>query len=146
MEMSRFIYERSVSYCGHLIIPFVYSIVNKQEIYSYSLLSEFGHRGKFHKVNNPSQLYSNTIEGIITIAKEHLDKESDIISDKDYFKKRYTYRDNLIIIHEMNTKFYYDHYAPNSLNNLAAPRIFRTDNDCIKWVKEGLDRHQVKRI
>lgn len=40
--MSRLLYEKSVSYKGYLIIPFVFGIANSQSIYSYKLLSELG--------------------------------------------------------------------------------------------------------
>jgi hypothetical protein len=95
--MSRLLYEKSVSYKGHLIIPFVLVTADSESIYSYRLLSELAHKGKFHKSDNPATLYMSSIEDIIAVAKEHLDKNSDIVSKEDYFKCRYTYRHNLII-------------------------------------------------
>jgi hypothetical protein len=141
--MSRLLYEKSVSYKGHLIIPFVFAVVDEEAIYSYKLITELGHKGKFHKSDNPSNIYSDTIDGIITIAKEHLDQNSDVLTRIDYFKSRYTYRENLIIIHKEAGKYFYDHYNPESLNNIAAPKIFKSEQECISWIKQGLDRSEI---
>lgn len=146
MEMNQFIYEKSVSYRGHLIIPFVFAMADGKAIYSYALLSELGHKGKFHKFQNPAGLYSNSIEGIVEIAKEHLDNHSDVSNKADAFKCRYTYHNNLIIIHELAGKYFYDHYKPSSLNNVAAPKIFVNEFECINWIKQGLDRSQSQSI
>ena len=137
--MSRLLYEKSVSYKGHLIIPFVFAIADANPIYSYTLLSELGHPGKFHKSENPAGNYSGSIEGIIDVAKSHLDVNSDVVSSSDNFKCRYTYRHNLIIIYEVAGKYFYDHYKPDSLNNVAAPKIFKSETECINWLKQGLD-------
>lgn len=137
--MSRFLYEKSVSYKGYLIIPFVFSIVDEDHIYSYTLLSELGYKGKFHKSENPAGIYSGSIADIIAVAKSHLNKNSDIINSGDYFKFRYTYRNDLIIIYQVAGKYFYDHYKPESLNNVAAPRLFTSEQECIRWVKQGLD-------
>ena len=141
--MSRLFYEKSVSYKGHLIIPFVFGMADANLIYSYKLLSELGHKGKFHKIENPSGIYSSGIDSIIDIAKEYLEKNSDIITSVDYFKRRYTYRQNLIIIYERAGKYFYDHYKPEQLNNVAAPKIFKSEQDCISWIKQGLDRSDI---
>ena len=138
--MNRLLYEKSVSYKGHLIIPFVFGMADGESIYSYKLLSELGHKGKFHKSENPSGIYSDSSDSIIDIAKEHLDKNLDIGTSVDYFKCRYTYRDNLIVIHEGAGKYFYDHYKPEELNNVAAPKLFKSESDCISWIKQGLDR------
>jgi len=140
--MRRLLYENSVSYKGHLIIPFVFGMANG-DIYSYTLLSELGHKGKFHKVENPAGIYSSRIAAIIDVAKEHLDEHSDIVSMGDYFKSRYVYRDNLIIVYQLSEKYFYDHYKPESLNNVAAPKIFTSDRECINWIKQGLDSSQI---
>jgi hypothetical protein len=137
--MSKLLYEKSVSYKGYLIIPFVFGMADGQSIYSYKLLSQLGHKGKFHKSENPVSLYSNTVEGIVAIAKEHLDENSPVVSPDDYFKHRYTYRNNLIIVYEVSGKYFYDHYNSDSLNNIAAPKIFKSEYDCICWIKQGLD-------
>ncbi|HEY9903745.1 MAG TPA: hypothetical protein V6D43_15195 [Candidatus Sericytochromatia bacterium] len=138
--MSRLLYEKSVSYKGHLIIPFVLVTADSESIYSYRLLSELAHKGKFHKSDNPATLYMSSIEDIIAVAKEHLDKNSDIVSKEDYFKCRYTYRHNLIIIYQGAGKYFYDHYKPEALNNVAAPKLFNSELDCISWIKQGLNR------
>jgi hypothetical protein len=140
--MSRLLYENSISYKGHLIIPFIFEIADYQFLYSYKLLSELGHRGKFHKSENPAGMYSNSID-IIDVARKHLDKESDIVNSLDYFKRRYTYRNNLIIIYEEVGKYFYDHYKPEALNNVAAPKIFKSEQDCINWIKQGLDHSNI---
>lgn len=141
--MSRFLYEKSVSYKGHLIIPFVFGIVDGNPIYSYVLLSELGHKGKFHKSENPVGMYSCSISDIIDIAKSHLDDNSDVVTEGDYFKSRYTYRCDIIITYKLADKYFYDHYKNDSLNNVAAPRLFASEQECITWVKEGLDRSHI---
>jgi hypothetical protein len=137
--MSLLLYEKSVSYKGYLIIPFVFGIADSQSIYSYKLLSELGHKCKFHKSENPVGIYSSSLEGSITVAKEHLDQNSEVFSSDDYFKRRYTYRNNLIIVYATGGKYFYDHYKPDQLNNVAAPKIFKSEQECISWIKEGLD-------
>lgn len=144
--MSRLLYESSVSYKGHLIIPFVFGIFDGQTIYSYKLLSEQGHKGKLHKLENPAGICSSSVEGIIDVAKEYLDSNSDILNSRDNFKRRYTYRDNLIIIYQVSGKYFYDHYSPDNLNNIAAPRIFTSEIECINWIKQGLDRSRHDRV
>jgi len=141
--MNRFLYEKSVPHKGYLIIPFVFGKADYQFLYSYKLLSELGHRGKFHKSENPAGMYSTSIDIIIDVARKHLDKESDIVSRVNYFKRRYTYRNNLIIIYEEVGKYFYDHYKPEALNNVAAPKIFKSEQDCINWIKQGLDHSNI---
>ncbi|HEY9873542.1 MAG TPA: hypothetical protein V6D12_08890 [Candidatus Obscuribacterales bacterium] len=137
--MNQLLYENSVSYQGHLIIPFIFGMADGEAIYSYQLLSELGHKGKFHKADNPAGMYSGKLDIIIDIAKKHLDENYDIFSHSDYFKCRYTYRQNLVIIYEIGGKYFYDHYNPNNLNNVAAPKIFKSEQECISWIKQGLD-------
>jgi hypothetical protein len=139
--MDRLLYENSVSYRGHLLIPYIYGVIGGQPIYSYKLLSELGHQGKLHKADNPSSLHSSSLEEVVAIAKEYLDEHSDIRSSSDYFKGRYTYRNHLIIVYNQAEKYFYDHYRPNELNNIAAPRIFRSEPECLSWIKQGFDRH-----
>ncbi len=141
--MSRLLYEKSVSYKGNLIIPFILSHVGGESIYSYTLLSTQGHKSLFHKIENPAELYSNNLEGITLIAKQHLDSYTDELNNIDYFRERYTYHNNLIIIHQEAGKVFYDHYPPRELRNIAAPRLFLTTYECITWVKQGLDRNRV---
>jgi hypothetical protein len=137
--MNRLLYEKSVSYKEHLIIPFLFGKADSEAIYSYKLLAELGHKGKFHKSENPAGIHSNSIDTIIDIAKEHLEQNSDIESHVDHFKLRYTYRHNLIIVYESFGKYFYDHYKPESLNNVAAPKLFQSEQECINWIKLGLD-------
>ena len=140
--MSKFLYEKSISYQGYLIIPFIFGRANGQFIYSYVLLSELGYKDRFHKAKNPAKLYSSTLSNIFDIAKKHLDNISTAVTKIDYFKSRYTYQKNLIIVHFERNKCFYDHYPPNELRNIAAPKLFPTVNDCIFWVKQGLDRQK----
>ncbi len=144
MMINRFIYENSVSYQGYLIIPYVLAIANDIPIYSYKLLSELGHKGNFHLGENPTGFYTNSIEKIIKVAQSHLYENSDVESHGDYFKLRYVYDDDLIIIHQEADKFFYDHYKPDSLTNVAAPKIFQSEYECINWVKARLDRAKTK--
>lgn len=142
----RFLYENSVSYQGHLVIPFLLEKLEVDQIYSYTLLSDLGHKSQFHKVDNPAQVYSNSVLNIIELAKQHLEMYSDINTKLDYFKNRYTYDNNLIIIHEQGGKYFYDHYPPEQLNNIAAPKLFKSEIDCINWVKTGLERNHIQQI
>ncbi|MEA5569770.1 hypothetical protein [Calothrix sp. UHCC 0171] len=152
--MSRLLYEHSVSYRGYLVIPFAFpktsdtplgSGYRQQKIYSYKLLAENGSKDKLHKAENPSGFYSDSIERIVNIAKEYIDNNLDFIGKGDAFKCRYTYRNNLIIVSQEAGKYYYDHYPPESLNNIAAPKIFKSEFDCISWIKEGIDGLHLKR-
>lgn len=148
--MSRLLYEKSVSYQGHLITPFVFAIADKQSIYSYKLLSELGHKGKFHCFDNPASIYSSNLTEIVDVAREHLNINSDVVNNADHFKSRYIYCDNLIIISQVGGKYFYDHYTPTELKNIAAPKIFTTEQDCINWIKQGLARsytnQEVKKV
>ncbi len=142
--MNRLLYESSVSYQGYLIIPFWYQTVDNYPIYSYKLLSEIGYKGQFHKSENPAAIYGNSIDNIIEIAKEHIDKHLDFACEGDAFKHRYIYRNNLIIIYNQNGKCFYDHYPPDSLNNIAAPKLFKSEFECISWIKNGLDKPLIR--
>ncbi|WP_427160591.1 hypothetical protein ACQFX9_02710 [Aliinostoc sp. HNIBRCY26] len=137
--MSRLIYENSVSYKGYLIIPFVFGKADQYEIYSYKLLSEIGRKSHLHKSENPAQIYGNSTSNIVEIAKEHLDNNADFVSERDIFQSRYVYRRNLIILFHENGRYFYDHYPPELLNNIAAPKLFKSEYECLKWVKQGLD-------
>ncbi|QLE57686.1 hypothetical protein [Nostoc sp. TCL26-01] len=137
--MSRLLYENSVSYQGYLIIPFVFGKVDQYEIYSYKLLSEVGRKSQLHKAENPAKIYGNSISNIVEIAKEHIDQNADFCSQKDSFLSRYIYRNNLIIIFYENDRYFYDHYPPDLLNNIAAPKLFKSEYECLSWIKQGLD-------
>lgn len=143
--MSRLFYESSVSYRGYLIIPFLFNKVDGHEIYSYKLLAEIGNRSKLHKAENPAGIYGSSVDNIIDIAKQHLDKNFEFINKDDYFKSRYTYRNNLIILCQEAGKYFYDHYPPENLSNIAAPKIFKSEYECISWVKQGLEGLHLKR-
>ncbi|MEL6437874.1 MAG: hypothetical protein AAFQ80_01275 [Cyanobacteria bacterium J06621_8] len=136
--IERFLYEKSVAHQSCLIIPFVDSIVNDQDFYSYALLSEQGYNSVLHQAKNPALRYGTELEGIVAIAKRHLNQQI-ILEGTGYFYQRYTYRHNLIILHQTGNKCYYDHYAPNNLVNIAAPRIFSSAEECIEWVRTGLE-------
>jgi len=137
--MSRLLYEKSVSHRGHLIIPFVFGLVDGRSIYSYRLISELGNKGRFHKAENPAGICSNRLDIIIDIAQEFLEENSDVVNSVNYFRRRYTYNHNLIIVYEELGKYFYDHYKPDSLKNVAAPKIFASEEDCLTWIKQGLD-------
>jgi hypothetical protein len=144
--MSRFLYETSISYKGYLIIPFLLTRMGGHLIYSYALLAEQGYKNEFHKARNPSGICSNNLKEIMEIAQQHIngqEKSSDW-EKNDYFEERYTYQNNLIIIHQEYQKCFYDHYPPNELRNIAAPTLFLDANDCMNWIKQKLERHQVK--
>ncbi len=136
----KFLYERSLVYRGYLIIPFPYSTLAGVVVYSYCLLSLVTNQAPFHRAENPAALYEETIESILEIAKTHLDQELKEVQPPDYCQQHYVYRHNLIIISAIGNKVFYDHYPPDRLNNIAAPKIFTSEQDCIAWVKQGLDR------
>ncbi len=144
-EMSRLLYESSVSYKGYLIIPFIFGKVDNYEIFSYKLLSEIGRKSQFHKVENPAKVYGISIRNIVDIAQEHIDINAEFISHEDGFRARYVYRHNLIIVCKENNKYFYDHYPPESLNNLAAPKLFKSEYECLRWVQEGLDGRNIRK-
>jgi hypothetical protein len=139
VKMSHLLYENSVSYKGYLIIPFVFGKADQYEIYSYKLLSEVGRKSQFHKADNPAKIYGNSTSNIVEIAREHIDQNADFVSQRDIFQSRYVYRKNLIILFHENDKYFYDHYPPELLNNIAAPRLFKSEYECLKWIKQGLD-------
>lgn len=138
--IDRFLYEKSVTYQECLIIPFHLNNLGGQNVYSYVLLSEQGYTSKLHQADNPAKLYSSKLPDIIAIASQHLDSQV-ILEGSDYFRQRYTYSNNLIIIHQEAGKCFYDHYPPSKLVNIAAPKIFKSQLDCINWVRVGLSRN-----
>ncbi len=142
--MSRLLYESSVSYKGYLIIPFVFGKLDNYEIYSYKLLSEIGNRSQFHKAENPAAIYGSSVSNIVDIAKEHIDQNLEFVSRGDSFKSRYIYRNNLIIISQEGDKSFYDHYPPELLNNIAAPKLFKSEYECLSWIKQGLNGQHLR--
>jgi len=143
--MGRLLYESSISYQGYLIIPFVFTKADNYNIYSYKLLAEIGNQSKFHKAENPAGIYASRIDNILEIAKEFIDENSDLQHPGDGFQRRYTYRNNLIVIGEENGKYFYDHYPSDSLNNIAAPKLFNSEYECLTWIKQGLEGLNTKR-
>jgi hypothetical protein len=140
--MTRLLYESSVSHQGYLIIPFVFGKADNYEIYSYKLLSEIGHKSQFHKAENPAGIYGSSISNIVDIAKEHVEKNPEEFTGGDNFKSRYIYRSNLILVFQEGGKYFYDHYPPELLNNIAAPKLFKSEYDCLSWISQGLEgRH-----
>jgi hypothetical protein len=140
MSRQRHLYEKSVLHCGYLVIPFQSGTLSGHEIYSYRLLSVYDRQGCFHKTENPAQLYAESVEGAVAIAHEFLDTHSDLQHIPDYPQQRYIYQGNLIVISQIAGKYFYDHYPPDSLNNLSAPKLFECEDHCIAWVKQGIDR------
>ncbi|MEO1692090.1 MAG: hypothetical protein AAFR63_11270 [Cyanobacteria bacterium J06631_6] len=137
--IDRFLYEKSVTYQECLIIPFLHSSLAGQEIFSYALLSEQGYTSVLHQAENPAQLYASNLPEIIAIAQQHLDTQV-TLEGSHYFRQRYTYDRNLIVIHQEGNKCFYDHYAPTKLVNIAAPKIFGSPVECVEWVTSGLKR------
>ena len=131
---------------GYLIIPFEWGTVADTPIYSYCLLAQWGRERQFHKAENPAGLHSEQVDGMIAIAQEHLDRQSDLAENGDYVQQRYVYQHNLIIISEIAGKYFYDHYPPDRLENIAAPKTFDSEQDCITWVKQGIDRQQQESV
>ncbi len=140
MAGQRHLYEKLIFHRGYLVIPFVCSNISGCDIYSYRLIAAFDRRGQFHKAENPSELCGDSAEGILAIACEFLDTHSDLNEVVDYPQQRYVYQGNLVVISQIAEKYFYDHYPPDSLNNLSAPRLFPCETDCIAWVKQGIDR------
>lgn len=141
MQMRRLLYEKSVSYGGYLIIPFVHGLAAGRPLCSYRLLSEQAHRGQFHRAENPADRYTRSVDAIIAAAQEHLDRHlKPEEGGVDYFQRRYTYCNHLIVLHPEADKVFYDHYQPEDLNNIAAPKLFASELACVRWVREGIDQ------
>lgn len=138
---TRLLYEKSVVYRGYLIIPFLRGTIAGVMLYSYRLLSLVTHQAIFHKAENPANRCAEHLVGIIELAKSHLNQALDEAVEPNYRQQHYVYRHNLIIISAIGDKVFYDHYPPSSLHNIAAPKIFTTEQNCMAWVKQGLD-HQ----
>ena len=142
--MNRFFYEKSSSYQGYLIIPFLLTKVSGELIYSYALLSSQGYDDEFHKAKNPAGICSNTLGDIREIAQQHLNQYSVNLKEDDYFEQRYTYQNTLIIIHPQGKRCFYDHYPSHELKNIAAPTLFLNADSCIDWIQKRLARRQVQ--
>lgn len=147
--MARLLYEKSVSHDGHLIIPVVDRVLNGYPLYSYRLLSEWGHKGALHKAENPGGIFSMSPDGIIDIAVEYVTGCDESLkypatpylpSTEDYFKNRYTYCHHLFILFKAHRKYFYDHYPPYELRNIAAPKIFTSEQACLEFIQQGFQR------
>lgn len=140
MTAHQYLYEKLALHCGYLVIPFKCGIISGSDLYSYQLLCAFERQGRFHKAVNPTEDYAGSVERVMAIAQTFLAHHSDLPSATTYVQQRYVYQGNLILISQIAGKYFYDHYSPDSLNNLAAPRLFEDETDCIAWVKQGIDR------
>lgn len=141
--MNRLLYEKTTSYKGHLIVPFILSRLGGETIYSYKLLAEKGHTSPLHQSDNLSGVCTNNLDEIIKIARQNLDEKINSYLGIDHFRERYIYQNNLIILHYQSGKYFYDHYPPQELTNIAAPKLFLSETECLSWIKEGLDQHKV---
>ncbi|NJM76790.1 MAG: hypothetical protein HC852_14620 [Acaryochloridaceae cyanobacterium RU_4_10] len=140
MAAHRYLYEKLAFHYGYLVIPFKCGMISGSDLYSYQLLCAFERQGHFHKAVNSTEEVAVSVERSIAIAQSFLAQHSDLPSAADYVQQRYVYQGNLILISEIAGKYFYDHYPPDRLTNLAAPRLFETEADCIAWVKQGIDR------
>lgn len=140
MSTVRLLYEQSTVHRGYLIIPFQYGVVAGVTLYSYRLLSLVDSQAPFHRAENPCDRFAEDPIRIIELAKEHLDNCLSDVQQPDYIQQHYIYRQNLIIISAIGEKVFYDHYPPDSLRNIAAPRIFSSEQECMDWIKQGLDQ------
>jgi hypothetical protein len=134
------LYEQSVVHQGYLVIPFLYGTVMGTALYSYRLLSLVSHQAPFHRAENPCDRIATDPLKMIAIAKAHLNEHLATEQTPDYCQQYYVYRHHLIIISAIGDKVFYDHYPPSGLNNIAAPKIFASEQECIQWVKQGLDQ------
>jgi hypothetical protein len=142
--MHRFLYERSIVHKGYLVIPYVAGRLEDKAIYSYALLAAAGHTNPWHQTTNPAGLYAEDGLKILEVAQAHLDEAAVAGGSDDHFQRRYTFLKNLVILYETANKVYYDHYAPTSLVNIAAPKLFAAEQDCIEWIRRGLSHRQVE--
>jgi hypothetical protein len=140
MAAHRYLYEKLALHYGYLVIPFQCGTISGADLYSYQLLCAFERQGQFNREVNPTEEYSASVERVVAIAQAFLEVHSDLPSDINYVQQRYVYKDNLILISQIAGQYFYDHYPPDKLTNLAAPRLFETEADCIDWVKQGIDR------
>jgi hypothetical protein len=140
MTAHRYLYEKLALHYGYLVIPFQCGAISGADLYSYQLLCAFERQGRFNREVNPTEEYSASIERVVAIAEAFLEAHSDLPAEIHYVQQRYVYQGNLILISQIAGQYFYDHYPPDTLTNLAAPRLFETEADCIVWVKQGIDR------
>jgi hypothetical protein len=141
MTAHRYLYEKLALHWGYLVIPFQCGTISGADLYSYQLLCAFERQGEFHRAVNPTEDYAASVDRVMAIAQTFLENHSDLPSAINYVQQRYVYQGNLILISQIAGKYFYDHYAPDSLTNLAAPRLFESEETCIAWVKQGIDRN-----
>jgi hypothetical protein len=140
MTEHQYLYEKLAFHYGYLVIPFKCGMISGADVYSYQLLCAFERQGQFNREVNPTEEYSASVERVMAIAQTFLAHHSDLSSVTNYVQQRYIYQGNLILISQIAGKYFYDHYAPYNLTNIAAPRLFEDEADCITWVKQGIDR------
>lgn len=140
MAAHQYLYEKLAFHCGYLVIPFQCSMISGADLYSYRLLGAFERQGRFHEAVNPTEEYAGSVERVMAIAQTFLEHHSDLPSATTYVQQRYVYQGNLILISEIAGKYFYDRYPPDRLQNLAAPKLFEDEDNCITWVKQGIDR------
>lgn len=128
---------------GYLIIPFLYGTVTGVMLYSYRLLSLVSSQATFHRAENPCDRIAEDPLSMIEMAKAHLDEHLAEEQTPDYCQQHYVYRHNLIIISAIGDRVFYDHYPPSGLNNIAAPKIFASEQECAEWVKQGLEQIEI---
>jgi hypothetical protein len=126
MTAHRYLYEKLALHYGYLVIPFQCGTISGADLYSYQLLCAFERQGRFNREVNPTEEYSASVERVVAAI--------------NYVQERYVYQGNLILISQIAGQYFYDHYPPDTLTNLAAPRLFETEADCIAWVKQGIER------
>ncbi|WP_404787055.1 hypothetical protein [Altericista sp. CCNU0014] len=140
MATHRYLYEKLAFYYGYLAIPFQCGMISGSDLFSYQLLCAYERQGQFQRAVNPTEEYAGSVERIMAIARAFLETHSDLRDAPSYEQQRYVYQNNLILIAQIAGKYFYDHYPPDSLNNLAAPKLFEDERACIDWVKQGIDR------
>jgi hypothetical protein len=140
MTAHRYLYEKLALHYGYLVIPFQCGTISGADLYSYQLLCAFERQGRFNREVNPTEEYSASVERVVAIAQTFLATHSDLPAAINYVQERYVYQGNLILISQIAGQYFYDHYPPDTLTNLAAPRLFETEADCIAWVKQGIDQ------
>ena len=142
--MLKYQYDKAATHRGFLIVPFEVTRISGRPIYSYVLLSGYGYQHQWHKSENLAGIYAEDIYEVIVHAKAHLDREDACGGKQGHFSSSYTYLRNLIVIYEAAGRFYYDHYAPERLTNIAAPKLFSSKEKCIDWVRTGLLRRTLR--
>ncbi|WP_026100911.1 hypothetical protein [Synechococcus sp. PCC 7336] len=142
--MTNYQYDKAASHRGFMIIPFEGGKISGRSLFSYVLLSGYGYQHQWHKTENIAGVYAEDAYEVVKLAKAHLDRHKAIGGSPTHFTLSYTYLNNLIVIHEAAGRFYYDHYTPGNLNNIAAPKLFSSEQECIEWVRLGLLRRTVR--